>query len=750
MATTASVHARLSVEGEELDVLTYSLSEGLSRVDALALTATTRGRDLPAPDTLIGKEATFALVREPDGQRREFCGDVLAVTTASSADGLAILELELAPPLWRLAARTDCRVFRQKSVPDIVKDVLEGAGLAADEQSYELAESYPARDYVVQYRETDLDFLLRLSAEEGIFFLTEVRDGRATVVFTDDGHGVGDASPSTLGFLADFGGQWAEDRVFRLDECHSLRSDKVTLKDYDFAHPGLDLTVSSESVDEGPHALEVYQYPGRYAETSQGERLAKVLLEAIQADRDLVGGEAGVVALRPGYRFTVQDHPYEPLNQEYLVIATSIVGSEALHFESAVEAHEAGGFSYVFRFEAVPTGRTQYRAPRRDVTRAVPGMQTALTTGPAGEEIHTNADGQVTAKFPWDRLSPADDSVSCWMRTSQVPTGGSMLLPRVGWEVAVVYREGDVDQPFVVSRLYNGKTSPPYALPENAARMALQTATTPGGGSTNELRMSDVKGQEEMFFNASRDMSVQIGNNTTQSVGNDHKIKIGANQKIDVTDSVENVVKANHTLSVGGNQKVGVEKLMVDDVKGDHSLSVGGNRTHMVGGDHRHTVAGSASLKIDGNEINLVVGSVSDNTLASMTHEVGAALIEMTASDRSLIVGGARSESTGAAKIIISKGGRGVEAGMMSSQVGGAVITNIKGNRVDKADGPYSETAAGAQIVKANNVVFEAESALTVTMGGAMMALTPASISIAGATIKLDGNTVDTGMVIDN
>ncbi|HEX9619949.1 MAG TPA: contractile injection system protein, VgrG/Pvc8 family, partial [Polyangiaceae bacterium] len=150
MATTASVHARLSVEGEALDVVTYSLSEGLSRVDSLVVTVTTRGQELPAPESLIGKEAEFALVREPDGQQREFCGDVLRVATASSADGLAVLRMELAPRLWRLSARTDCRVFRHKSVPDIVKEVIEGAGLSSDEQSYQLAESYPARDYVVQ------------------------------------------------------------------------------------------------------------------------------------------------------------------------------------------------------------------------------------------------------------------------------------------------------------------------------------------------------------------------------------------------------------------------------------------------------------------------------------------------------------------------------------------------------------------------------------------------------------------------
>src|SRR5262249_37081847 len=156
------------------------------------------------------------------------------------------------------------------------------------------------------------------------------------------------------------------------------------------------------------------------------------------------------------------------------------------------------GRNYVCRFTAVPTAKTAYRPPRIERSVAMVGVETAMTTGPSGGEIYTDKHGRVKIKYMWDRLAKNDDTSSLWVRTSQAPTGGSMLLPRVGWEVSVRHVEGDPDTPVVMTRLYNAVTPPPYALPANKARGAVQTATTPGGGSSNEFRMDDTKGKEEM------------------------------------------------------------------------------------------------------------------------------------------------------------------------------------------------------------------------------------------------------------
>src|SRR5690606_13396721 len=142
-------------------------------------------------------------------------------------------------------------------------------------------------------------------------------------------------------------------------------------------------------------------------------------------------------------------------------------------------------------------------------------------------------------------------------------------------------------------------------------------------------------------------------------------------------------------------------------------------------------------------------GDVSDTTLANYSHDVGAAYIQMTADNRSLLVGGARSETTGAAKVISATGNRGVEAGLLAAQIGGALIAQIKGDSTDSAAIAYSETGAGVTTIKAKNVVFEATALLSFTMGGASIVLTPASVDIAGASVKLEGNVVETGIVID-
>lgn len=402
-------------------------------------------------------------------------------------------------------------------------------------------------------------------------------------------------------------------------------------------------------------------------------------------------------------------------------------------------------------FRAIPTEKTTYRPPRVPRAVAAPGAQIATTTGPAGQEIHPDEHGRVKVIFPWDRLGKADETSSLWIRTCQLPLGGSMLTPRVGWEVYLNFTDGDPDLPFVFGRMYNGKTPPPYELPKHKTRMSIQTATTPGGGSSNEIRMDDKAGSEEMFMNASKDASVSAGNNATDSVGNNETRSIGANQTLSVTDSMSASIGANQTLSVGANQNVNVSTFMVDDV-GSHSLSVGGNRDLKAGGDHKRTVTGASTLSIGGLQVDLVAGSVDENGMATLDDKVGAALVELTAASRTLWVAGSRTEKAGAAKVIIAGGGRVVKVGAaLKQKVAGAILNQLKGDRSDSSNGDFLEVAGGAQIVKATNVVFEADSLLSVVMGGSTITLTKASVSIAGTKITIDGECAEeAALVADN
>ncbi|AUX42166.1 hypothetical protein SOCE26_035930 [Sorangium cellulosum] len=745
----------VSVEGKTFQVLRFELAEQLSELTHLECDLIDDAALLPRPKELLGKRAVFTLSRSNDTQTRTFAGTVVLAELLPDSDDVPALRLLVAPALWNLEQRADCRIFQEMSAVDIVKQVLEGAGVTARQQDWRVTEPHPPRVYTVQYRETDLDFVHRLLAEEGIYFAIHMKDEEDVAVFCDSPTGLDDIEgATTLPFYQDFGADGFADRVVRLSRAVSVKSDKTFVRDYDPEKPSLKLEASAEGTDPGSHALEIYEYPARAADVSAAERLAKVLLDAAQAERDVVRGETGSLALLPGRRFSIEGHPYDPLNQEYLVIRARIAGSRPRSFEIAGGNVDDGvrDLRTSCEFWGVPTGSTRYRPPRRARERVIPGTQTAMTTGPSGQEIHTDAAGQVKVSFHWDRSGKKDDTSSRWIRTSQVPTGGSMLLPRVGWEVTVRHLEGDADRPFVMGRVYNALTPPPYALPKEAAKSSLQTATTPGGGSSNELRMSDTKGGEEMFMNASKDMSTEVKNNATESIGNDHKKKIGADQSTNVTNSMTTSVGSNQTISVSGNQSMKVETFHVDDIGGDHALSIGGNRDMKIGGDHKRDVAGSSTLDVSGNQIDLVVGSVTDQTLAAYDHNVGAALIELALGHRSVTVQGDRSETAAGAKVIAVKAGRGVQVGgSMNVKVGGAIVNVANGDRVESSLGTYTELAGGAQIVKANNVVFQADAALTLVMGASILSLTPASVAILGVSAKLDGDVSDAAaLVIDN
>ncbi len=457
----------------------------------------------------------------------------------------------------------------------------------------------------------------------------------------------------------------------------------------------------------------------------------------------MVSGTTNTVRILTARTFALDEHPYAPLNREYLVVETSFL-------YDAVRGSAPQRFAG-FAFEALPTGRGPYRPRRLAPSPSSPGAHVAFITGASGKEIHPDEHGRVKIRTPWDRSGKKDDTSSLWVRTSQVPLGGSMFTPRVGWEAAVVHSEGDGDRPYVFGRMYNAKAPPPYALPENKTRMSIQTATTPGGGSTNEIRMEDKAGNEEMFMNASRDASVSAGNNATESVGNNETRTIGANQTLAVTDSMQASVGGNQTVSIGAAQYVNVETYLVDQV-GSHSLAVGGNRDIKAGGDHNRTILGASTLKVGGMEVDLVAGSSDVMALATMEDSVGAALVELTASNRTLTVQGDHNESAGAAKLVLTSGGRVVEVGgSLSHKVAGAIVNSISGTRAEASEGGYNEVAGGAQVIKATTAIFEAEDVLSLVMGGSTLTLTPASVSIAGAKITLDGEVVETaGIVADN
>jgi type VI secretion system secreted protein VgrG len=236
----------------------------------------------------------------------------------------------------------------------------------------------------------------------------------------------------------------------------------------------------------------------------------------------------------------------------------------------------------------------KFRTPQKTPAPIIDGPQTARVVAPPGspeEEIHTDAHGRCKVLFHWDRYGKQDDSASCWIRVAQPQTSGSMILPRVGWEVIIEFLEGNPDRPLVTGRVFNGRYMPPYALPEGKSRTAMKTSSSPGGKGANEIRMEDKAGSEEIKIHAQKDTTIATGNNKTKSTGANEtknvkvnaKLEVGADQTVKVTNGYKNTVVGTQGVSVGSHRTVEVNAVYGLTSAAASETSVGGNQMEMDG-----------------------------------------------------------------------------------------------------------------------------------------------------------------------
>jgi type VI secretion system secreted protein VgrG len=570
-------------------------------------------------DAMIGKagELSFGAVGE---EPRVFFGVVEEATVIGSsqlggdARGTRY-HLRVVSRLALLARSVTSQIFQEMSVDEIVTKVLADHGIS--EVEWRLGGSYPKREYCVQYQESALAFVSRLCEDEGIYgFVEPNADAGETLVFADDST---TAAPMTgdpeLPLRPRSAMVESGDAIYALRERERVRSGKFVLRDFDFKRPKLDMTATAEAKERA--TLEVYDYPGGYFEPSEGQRLAAVRLEEEQVERRTLEIEGVCARLAVGHTITIADAA--EADGEYFVF--SVAHSYA---------HQGGSPRYVARARLVPKA-VRYRPPRLTPLPLIEGPQTATVVAPAGlptETIHTDEHARCKVRFHWDRSGVTDDKASCWMRVSQLQTSGSMVLPRLDWEVVVEFLEGNPDRPIVTGRLYNGVFMPPYALPEGKTRTAIKTASSPGGGGSNEIRLEDKAGSEEIMMHAQYDMKVvvannskrTIGNNETVVVGNNSSSQVGGNQTTKITKGTQSTVGGDQTVSVGGNRKVEVNAVTGLTAHGSSSTSVGGNQFEMDGNPLEAMLALAAQAAAS------FASAMADNAIAAVQAHVEGAL----------------------------------------------------------------------------------------------------------------------------
>ncbi|MCO5063391.1 MAG: type VI secretion system tip protein VgrG [Rhizobiaceae bacterium] len=439
------------------------------------------------------------------GQPRRYIHGVIA-EIERRAVGLArtVYRVTLCPSLHRLRYISDSRIFQKLSVPDIAKVILAENGIVDVEWRVERA--HPSREFCVCYQETLYDFLLRLFADEGIFFWFQHSKGGHKLIVSDSPFSmpVLEAAP-TITFNGSPGGYYDGMWVSRFTQIDRLRATRRVSRDYTFKSPANSQDVQAVQTESNgaKGQYELFAYPGGYKDPGIGQTVNNDALEAHRVDATTAEGVTNCVHLSSGFTFQLTDHPVGAANISHRLVKVRHSGRQGTALEE--EASDAAVTSYSASFTCQPA-RLPYRAKNPNLRQKILGPQIAHVTGPEGEEIYCDEHGRVKLWFPWDRHGKQDESSSCWIRVGQNWAGGTMgsiAIPRVGHEVIVEFLDGDPDQPIITGRTFHATNRTPYQLPANRTKMVMRSQV-PGDKGFNEMSFEDQPGKEELFIQAQR------------------------------------------------------------------------------------------------------------------------------------------------------------------------------------------------------------------------------------------------------
>jgi type VI secretion system secreted protein VgrG len=581
------------------------------------------------PKDILGKGITVELQTlegTEEKKRRVFHGIVVRFAPGPMwRNGYRNFHAELVPWTWFLTRTTDCRIFENKKAPDIIEKIFQDLGFSDFEKH--MTEQHPTREYCVQFRETDFNFVSRLMEEEGIFYFFKHEKGKHTMVLADNKSAYLDCEDKEVAYTDH---PTVKKHIGRWEPAYSYRSGKWTQRDYNFKTPQDKLEVKKNTLLDTPKAqsYELYDFPGVYTKKGDGEGLTKLRMEEEETSYHRVDGESDCWSFLPGHTFKLTKHDCkDEENKSYVLTSVRHVAADNSHFTS-----EGPGREYRNSFACIPDS-VVYRPPRTTPKPVVHGIQTAVVTGPSGEDIHTDEYARVRVRFFWER----EGMDSLWARVSQPWAGktwGVQFIPRIGMEVVVDFLEGDPDRPVIVGTVYNADNMPPYKLTDNKTQSGCKTRSTTGGGDSNfnELRFEDKKGSEEVYFHAEKDFKRVVENN----------------------DSL----------------KVGYDKMS----PGKQDIEIFGNRTTTI-----ETGNDNLTLKVGSKTTTVMAGSITYTAMQSITLQCGASIISMTPASISLTSGAITLTASGAITQTAGGAFMATAGGVMTLTAGGAATLTAGG-----------------------------------------------------------------------
>ncbi|THJ56761.1 type VI secretion system tip protein VgrG [Burkholderia sp. LS-044] len=657
-----------SPHGDDLKFHTLDGSDELGRLFEFRIEALADSHSLSLKD-MLGKPVTVR-IEQQDLSTRYLNGIVARASLAGRrAERYYGYELIVRPWLWLATRRSDCRIFQNKTVPEIVQEVLSTYGFPIESH---LAETYVPRDYCVQYNETDAAFVSRLMEFEGIYFWFRHAEDTHTLM-------LGDAMSShtalpgyeTIPYIArDRTAIADEERIDGWLPAQEVSVGRHQTTDYDYTKPRADL--SSQKVDPRGHdhdSFALFEWPGGYRDDAPGAHYSRVRLEEQQAEHERASADTDVRGVAPGYLFTLERCPRADQNREYLIVRCQY------RFQENAYASDQGAEAVVHQtMMLVQPSSLPYRAPRDTPRPRTNGPQTATVVGPPGEEIWTDQYGRVKLQFRWDRYGQSNQDSSCWVRVSSPWAGGGfggVQIPRVGDEVVVDFLNGDPDEPIVTGRVYNGEKMPPWGLPGSATQSGLLSRSSPGGTTehANAFRFEDKKGAEQLWMHAERnfdaetelDHSLSVGNNHTHTVGNDETMQ----------------VKNNRQRSVGQNETVNIGQNRVAQIGANETHGVVGNRTRTVGQNETVTIAANRDATIGGAHTETVAKAKTETIGEAKTLNVGQ-MYQTTSQDMKTLVASAHTEEIGTRTSTIANAHTHTVGGEHTVNVGANHTTNVQ------------------------------------------------------------------------
>lgn len=600
-------------------------------------------------DAIVGTRITVS-VELADESARYFNGYICDFSFVGTEHGRAVYSATMRPWPWFLSQCTDYRIFQEMSVPDIIEKVFSDAGFSDYKRN--LTGTYPDRTYCVQYGETDFDFVSRLMEQEGIYYYFAHEEGKHELMLVDgkSGHKDIQGDPVVKYFPRDESEALREeDHLQEWTVRKSIVSDAFVNRDYDFEKPKASL--ESKSSEEFSHqkppaavSRERYDYPGGYTVSGEGERYVKNLAQCSGSQHERAFSEGNVRHMASGCTFSLTNYPREDQNREYLIVSVR----HAIRSDDISSGGESDEEFYRCWLEVMPSEKI-YRSPLLTPKPVVRGPQSAIVVGKSGEEIWCDKYGRVKVQFYWDREGKNDENSSCWVRVSQMWAGkewGAIHTPRIGQEVLVSFLYGDPDQPLITGGVYNADNMPPYALPNNQTQSGVKSRSTKEANADNfnELRFEDKKDEEEVYFQAEKDLNSLVKNKETRKIGATRTTEIG-DPGLEATDKPKTEQDAE-TLTVHASKKTEIKgnevyEIAADGTKGrevtihngDDKLTVksGDFQQTVTAGNYEQTVNKDVTQTVETGDItrNVELGKVLEEAAQSIEFKVGQSSIKL-------------------------------------------------------------------------------------------------------------------------